>query len=244
MSLQNKKVTKNNFIPTDADNNYPIKNGKFNELIDAIEEQMAESANGIFSSDNIGGTVPASFTASITDTFELKEGVKNTALKITERNISAVGGVTNDRTYLNSESIATTAFAGAVISVNNSGLTNNDAVYLLLQNKTTGVGSDTEFNLRRANIGGSGSNYIDWLTQDGASQDIIFNRIKNGATTYGDVSIANGNFGVGTTTPTNKLEVSGNTDSTTYSVNGTAGANFSGAVTNITVVDGIVTAVS
>ncbi len=38
--------------------------------------------------------------------------------------------------------------------------------------------------------------------------------------------------------------INGNINATTYSVNGTAGANFSGAVTNITVVDGIVTAVS
>lgn len=39
-------------------------------------------------------------------------------------------------------------------------------------------------------------------------------------------------------------QIDGDCDATTYSVNGTAGANFSGAVTNITVVDGIVTAVS
>jgi hypothetical protein len=44
MSLQDKKVTKNNFIPTDADNNYPIKNGKFNDLIDAIDTEIAASS--------------------------------------------------------------------------------------------------------------------------------------------------------------------------------------------------------
>ena len=53
-----------------------------------------------------------------------------------------------------------------------------------------------------------------------------------------------GNVGIGTSTPTDKLQVVGTVDATRYKVNGVAGANFSGAVTNITVVDGIVTAVS
>ena len=52
------------------------------------------------------------------------------------------------------------------------------------------------------------------------------------------------NFGIGTATPTDKLQIVGTVDATRYKVNGVAGANFSGAVTNITVVDGIVTAVS
>lgn len=178
--------------------------------------------NGIFDAANSGGTVPTSFTADITDTFELKEVVKNTALKITERNISAVGGITNDRTYLNSESIATTVFAGAVISVNNSGLTNNDRIDLLLQNKSSGVSSDTQLMFIRQNIGGSGSNYITWLEQDGTTQNVIFNSQKSGATTYGDVSIANGNFGIGTTTPTEKLQITGNSYTTGQGSFGTA----------------------
>jgi len=56
--------------------------------------------------------------------------------------------------------------------------------------------------------------------------------------------LSSGNVGIGTATPTDTLQVVGNLNATRYKVNGVAGANFTGAVTNITVVDGLVTIVS
>ena len=53
-----------------------------------------------------------------------------------------------------------------------------------------------------------------------------------------------GNVGIGTTTPSDQLEVVGNLNATRYKVNGVAGANHSGAVATITVVDGLVTLVT
>jgi hypothetical protein len=51
-------------------------------------------------------------------------------------------------------------------------------------------------------------------------------------------------IGIGIGVPTSKLDVAGNINGTTFSVAGAAGANFSGVITNLTVVDGIVTAAS
>lgn len=88
------------------------------------------------------------------------------------------------------------------------------------------------------------NNRLHILGITGASATDLVVVARRSTTAQGFALQENGNFGIGTEAPTNKLEVIGNTDSTTYSVNGTAGANFSGAVTNITVVDGIVTAAS
>lgn len=53
-----------------------------------------------------------------------------------------------------------------------------------------------------------------------------------------------GDIGIGVVTPTAKLDVNGTTNSTAFSVGGTSGASFTGAITNLTVVNGIVTAAS
>jgi hypothetical protein len=72
----------------------------------------------------------------------------------------------------------------------------------------------------------------------------VINLGGTGFAPYHTYFIAPGNFGIGTAAPTDKLQVIGTVDATRYKVNGVAGANFTGAVTNITVVDGLVTAVS
>lgn len=50
-----------------------------------------------------------------------------------------------------------------------------------------------------------------------------------------------GNVGIGTTTPSEKLDVNGTINATAYSVGGTAGFTGTGAYTNFTIVNGIIT---
>jgi hypothetical protein len=66
---------------------------------------------------------------------------------------------------------------------------------------------------------------------------------QNGANNYA-LLVDQGLVGMGTLTPTYKLDVVGTVNATAYRVGGVAGTNFSGAITNITVVNGIVTAAS
>ena len=115
--------------------------------------------------------------------------------------------------------------------------------------------SDQSFNVDNPANRAYGEYKIISSSASGTNQGTVIGEfIEKGASfgaNVGFVSIhcPDGKVGIGTAAgsevgASNQLEVNGNTDSTTYSVNGTAGANFSGAVTNITVVDGIVTAVS
>ena len=82
------------------------------------------------------------------------------------------------------------------------------------------------------------------ITGTSGAAGYLFRVDRLGGTYAFTVRGDDGNVGIGTSTPTDKLQVVGTVDATRYKVNGVAGANFSGAVTNITVVDGIVTAVS
>ncbi len=105
----------------------------------------------------------------------------------------------------------------------------------------------------RAGASGGGADVAMWANSSTTNFGSLSNTdllIYTNSTVKGQWSTA-GQLAINTTpSGAEKLRVNGNvistanTDSVTYSVNGKAGANFSGEVTNITVVDGIVTAVS
>lgn len=105
----------------------------------------------------------------------------------------------------------------------------------LVSNQTLSFGANIGFGI------GSGQ-----LQMNARPTDKIKFGSYDGTTFVEKVTIQNadGNVGIGTAAPTDKLQVVGDLNATRYKVNGVAGANFSGAVTNITIVDGLVTAAS
>ena len=68
-------------------------------------------------------------------------------------------------------------------------------------------------NFRRQNIGGNSSSWIDFITQDGNTQNLEFNSAKSGSANYGDVIVQNGNFvikNLGTGTSVTNLGIDAN----------------------------------
>ena len=91
------------------------------------------------------------------------------------------------------------------------------------------------------NTGVNGVEYL--LTSHSTGSFQIYDLDNVAARLY--IQKTTGNVGIGTTSPTDKLQVVGTVNATAYKVGGAAGANFGpGAVTSITVVNGIVTAIS
>jgi len=202
------------------------------------------------------GTVPTSTAVALTDTLNFdsntfvidgtndKVGI-GTAAPIEKLHLQgrmAIGTITNTNFF--TASIRTGASDGLIL------LNGADATV------------NTNRRMAMLNLGVNGASTLYYNPTTGA-QDIIITNESGQATIFNQnnedvdfridgvgvdnifrVDAANDRIGIGTALPTSKLHVVGNTESTTYSVNGTAGANFSGAVTNITVVDGIVTAIS
>jgi hypothetical protein len=148
--------------------------------------------NGIFDAANDGGTIPAAFDYTLTDS--IQQNAANSYIKHEDREFAMVGTALGDRSYSISRSLANTSGNGSVFMLNNSGLTDNDRIDFLLQNLSGGVASDTELNFRRQNIGaGSGGSWIDFMMQSGVTQNLYFNYNKNGSA-YGDVIVQNGDF--------------------------------------------------
>jgi hypothetical protein len=164
------------------------------DLLDNIVRVVSGTTNnGIFDIDNSGNTVPSSFEYNITDS--IQQNGPQSYLRHDGREFSFVGEITNDRTYVVSQSNAITPFAGPVFMLNNSSLVGvSQRIDFFLENNSSGTGSTTNMNFRRQNISGNGSNWIDFITQDGNTQNLEFNSSKSGSANYGDVIVQNGNF--------------------------------------------------
>lgn len=146
-------------------------------------------------------------------------------------------------------------FRGSSVGINPFTVNNSGGTQLIQANSSGNIMIGVGFATSKLQVEGtckfngsvninSVATGLDLFMVKGSNTSSAFSTMKlvNSAGTSLMRVLNNGNIGIGTDSAASKLEVVGNTDSMTYSVNGTAGANFSGSVTSITVVDGLITA--
>ena len=141
--------------------------------------------------------------------------------------------------------------------LSNTILTSGGASYFSGTNATLSVGSSTTFgtfsviksaatnqNLTFVGING-GRACVTSVNPTNGMYFEVYDGSPKARLSANSNSFVSNNFGIGTAAPTDKLQVAGTVNATAYKVGGVAGANFGpGAVTSITVVNGIVTAIS
>jgi len=118
-----------------------------------------------------------------------------------------IHGTTGNQ-ILNMESgdAALNTMAGARFSMGNGAIGTQYYAYAEKTDNTVNA-TASDFVMRKdfSTAGG----YLKFFRYENSSQDIIFNDSKTTATAFGDVLIANGNVGIGTTSPSVTLDVTG-----------------------------------
>ena len=174
-------------------------------------------------------------------------GYTHTITNVSALQASAAGGWSNSTATWNVTNM--TAF-DASTNLGETGATVNvtDVIGIYVRDpfsSGTGTGTKTNVSGIKIDIPTGGTNKFGlWLNGDGAGADVVMGAGKDAKISYNNTDLILDPNVVGS----GKVLIGATGDDTinagAYEVGGVAGINFSGAVTNITVVNGIVTAAS
>lgn len=120
--------------------------------------------------------------------------------------ITPLSSTTDNRILIQSSNAAINTVAGVRLRMFETGITKQ---WDILSRKRDNVANSGQSDFLINNVFSAAGGFIESFKIDGSNSNVIINADKTSASPYGNFIVANGNTGIGTTTPFNLLGISG-----------------------------------